>query len=47
MALPQISDPESYKALFKEDLLLNLTKAIPLDFPSGLISKLILIISPH
>jgi len=33
--------------LFKADLLLNLTNAIPFDFPSGLMSKFKLMIYPH
>ncbi len=45
--LPKCSVPLSSKALFKADLLLNLTNAIPFDFPSGLISKLTLRIYPH
>jgi len=45
--LPRCSVPLNYKALFKADFLENLTKAIPLDLPSGLASKLMLRIYPH
>lgn len=46
-ALPICSVPLSSKAAFNSDLFPNLTKAIPLDFPSGLESKLTLRMFPH
>ena len=45
--LPMCYYPLRAKALSKDDLRLNLTKAIPLGFPSGLINKLMLMIYPH
>lgn len=45
--LPKCSTPLSSKAAFNSDLFPNLTNAIPLDFPSGLESKLTLRMVPH
>ena len=45
--LPKCSIPLNSKDLFKADFLENFTKAIPFDFPSGLINRFTFKISPH